>query len=207
MENNNKKIHEDLRNELDNLVNKLANEKQIKDILFKEDTLNSISDNEEVTFVFFDCLNRKRASLIEIEEEPFNLIVTLFNDILSVVEQKQSFDLTTFQLIEYLIILSQTIYKKPKTPQSILSECLWQSHYELWNSDIWKSLVMFQIFRESNRIKQSNIKYKEDSLQFKQIILSILITCKVNMESFHCEKSIMNTIDDIGQIYNVNLNN
>ena len=174
--------------------------------LQNEKLIETIIKNENTIILLFEALNKKRSSLIEIGDQSFVLIATIFNKILDKLRKSPSHTQEEFYQLEYLMILSQTIYKKPKCPENILAEQLWKPNLKLWNSsDIWRQLIMYQIFKEWDNSKKLNPSYEEGSPQFINVVFSVLVTYKVNMEAFHCNKQTMEILNEYAELYNLTL--
>ena len=198
---------QDIQPRIDSLIGILMNYNPSEySKLQKEKLIETIITNENTIILLFEALNKKRSSLIEIEEEPFKIIANIFNQILDKLRKSSSHTQEEFYQLEYLMILSQTIYKKPKCPENILAEQLWRPNKTLWNSsDIWKQLIMYQIFKEWDNSKKLNPSYEEGSQQFINVVFSVLVTYKVNMEAFHCTKQTMELLNEVAELYSLTL--
>ena len=199
--------NQDIQPGIDSLIGILMNYNPSEySKLQKEKLIETIITNENTIILLFEALNKKRSSLIEIEEEPFKIIANIFNQILDKLRKSSSHTQEEFYQLEYLMILSQTIYKKPKCPENILAEQLWRPNKTLWNSsDIWKQLIMYQIFKEWDNSKKLNPSYEEGSQQFINVVFSVLVTYKVNMEAFHCTKQTMELLNEVAELYSLTL--
>lgn len=199
--------NQDIQPRIDSLIGILMNYNPSEySKLQKEKLIETIITNENTIILLFEALNKKRSSLIEIEEEPFKIIANIFNQILDKLRKSSSHTQEEFYQLEYLMILSQTIYKKPKCPENILAEQLWRPNKTLWNSsDIWKQLIMYQIFKEWDNSKKLNPSYEEGSQQFINVVFSVLVTYKVNMEAFHCTKQTMELLNEVAELYSLTL--
>ena len=199
--------NQDIQPRIDSLIGILMNYNPSEySKLQKEKLIETIITNENTIILLFEALNKKRSSLIEIEEEPFKIIANIFNQILDKLRKSSSHTQEEFYQLEYLMILSQTIYKKPKCPENILAEQLWRPNKTLWNSsDIWKQLIVYQIFKEWDNSKKLNPSYEEGSQQFINVVFSVLVTYKVNMEAFHCTKQTMELLNEVAELYSLTL--
>ena len=198
--------NQDIQSRIDTLIDILMNYKHSEYSKLKNEKLTElIIKDENITNMFFEALNKKRSSLIEIEEKSFEILANIFNLILEKLRKSTSYTQEIFHQLEYLMILSQTIYKKPKCPENILAEKLWKSNKKLWNSDIWKQMIMYQIYKEWDNSKRLNPTYKDDSPQFTNVVFSVLITYKVNMEAFHCNKQTMGILNEFADLYKLTL--
>ena len=198
--------NQDIQPRIDSLIGILMNFNPSEySKLQNEKLIETIIKNENTIILLFEALNKKRSSLIEIGDQSFALIATIFNKILEKIKGGSSYTQEEFYQLEYLMILSQTIYKKPKCPENILAEQLWKPNKKLWNSDIWRQLIMYQIFKEWDNSKKLNPSYEEGSPQFINVVFSVLVTYKVNMEAFHCNKQTMEILNEYAELYNLTL--
>ena len=115
--------NQDIQSRIDSLIDILINYKRSEHSkINKSNLIQLITQDGIITDMLFDSLNKKRSNLIEIEDKPFKIISDIFNRILKKMEESNTHNSDTFRQLEYLMILSQTIYKKPKCNQTLRKE-------------------------------------------------------------------------------------
>ena len=158
-----------------------------------DQNLNKILAENEKDFLkyFLDNINKSRAQLLTLSEKGFNNLKYIFTKIIL-----NAFNQNDYEIIQYVIILSQTFYKEPLNNKKILLQD------ELKNIEIfklnqtWKILIENNINKEiiNQKINENEINNEENKLKLQNIIFSILITFKFNMESFDFDKEKQNQI-------------
>ena len=152
----------------------------------------------EFTFmrIFLQLLNLKRSECFTLANDPFNNVLMIFNKILDIIQNKiSSFfgrmlsNEKEFDILQYIVILGQTFYKKPSQGlydknDLIMSKKLGM-HEVFKDPRTWERLIDFYIKQEKKnlkRLKQNITKEREHTLTFNTFITYIF-----NMQNFGIE--------------------
>ena len=152
--------------------------------------LNKILNQKDFLKYFLDNINKSRAQLLTLSEKGFNNLKYIFQKIIL-----SSFNQNDFETIQYVIILSQTFYKEPLNDKKILLQDELK-HIEIFHlNQTWKTLIENNINKEIvNQKIENEINNEENKMKLQNIIFSILVTFKFNMDSFGLKKENQNEI-------------
>jgi len=213
-------INNNIYNYLINIIDQLIEGKLSKKNF--ENFKNEINLSKNKTKFFLDYLNKNRGKLILINENAFDLIVEIFENILN---KNKNYP----NLIEYIIILSQTFSKKIDNNNNNQnnnenninnnnnnSKILMQDIIKKFNifkeKKVWILIIIFRINNDFLSIKNKNNKRKNSKLndnksvnlysisenKIKELnnntVYSTLLTYKFNMQNFNFDQNILNKI-------------
>ena len=150
--------------------------------------------------IYLKILNKNRSKLIDLNEAQFTAIKTIITFFLS----KLSIEIPSpdqenelfYEIMEYIIILSQTFYHIEKTTNKrvimqdeLQDEKIWQ------NKDLWLFLIYRHVDCEFTRQKISSItNIQEKETKAKAIYTSTVTTYEFNMKSSGLHKDTITEI-------------
>ena len=170
-------------------------------IVYGEGVISEIISQDKHALCFLKYLNRIRGEIITIQHEPFMLINNIFLGILDLLySHNGKFKKIHSEICNYVITLSQTIYKHEKKDKNILSEFVCK--HPLWKTEIWWNVIVYVLFQEHDSRSNNTNKNELQSRREYMMILSILVTFKCSMSSFHCDDK-MYIIKDIAKCYDI----
>ena len=146
---------------------------------------------EEYILFFLSYLNRIRNKLVNLCQIGYENIKTLFILILDYVNKYKN-----YEILELVIILSQTFYRTEKGFSKILLQEDIKEHPIFKDKNIWIKNIENKLNRELNLINSENQK--------QNIIFSILITYKFNLANFGFnDKEINDILKDIFEKFDI----
>ena len=191
-----------LQNQIVALV-KQINIGETEGIVFGEGIINEIITQDKYALCFLKYLNRIRGEIITIQHDPFTLISNIFLGILDMLyKHNGKFKKVHSEICNYIIMLAQTLYKNEKKDNNILSEFIYK--HPLWKTEIWWNVIVYVLFQERDN-KSNEQDHNKNALQSRReylMILSILISFKCSMLSFHCDDKLY-IIQNIAKCYDI----
>ena len=159
--------------------------------------------NEYILF-FLRILNKKRSSLIDINEISFTTFKTIMEKTLDKIEKdttKKDNPEQYFEIIEYVMILSQTFYAIINGVRVLLQDHV--CTHKFWtNKYVWIDTIKFHIAmeREKQRIDdEKNYDVREEKAQ--SIATSAFTTYYFNMNAFKIDQPIRDEVKKVIEDY------
>lgn len=148
---------------------------------------------------FLRNLNRMRGKYPSLSKNTFEIVTKLLRFIVI-----KSLENKEYDLIRYVIILSETFYTiTEKVPKLLIQEEMKAD--EFWqNESLWRELIRSQIISDIGFQKKKPIQKKDFDSQCKMTLYSVLLTFKFNMQSFDVSvDSINKLMEEYSKEYNV----
>lgn len=148
---------------------------------------------------FLRNLNRMRGKYPSLSKNTFEIVTKLLRFIVI-----KSLENKEYDLIRYVIILSETFYTiTEKVPKLLIQEEMKAD--EFWqNESLWRELIRSQIISDIGFQKKKLIQKKDFDSQCKMTLYSVLLTFKFNMQSFDVSvDSINKLMEEYSKEYNV----
>jgi hypothetical protein len=143
-----------------------------------------IEENKNQYILFFlSYLNRIRNKIINLSNNGYETIKDIFNLILDIIYEEKN-----YELIEFIIILSQTFYKTEKGYPRILLQDDIKGHKIFKEKETWIINMCIRLNKDLKKIDPNNKKQKN------QIIFSALLTFKFNLSNFDFNNEEINDI-------------
>ena len=163
-------------------------------------TVRFILSDHTFIRIFLRLLNSKRSECVSLADDPFNNILMLFHKILDIVHSKTSTFLgrilsndKEYELLQYIVILGQTVCKKPSHGLCDKNDLLMSTQlgsHELFKAPrTWERLIDLHIKQEKQnlkRLKQSITREREHTL-----VSSTFITYMFNMKNFGVDAELI----------------
>ena len=163
-----------------------------------DEEVKTVCEKNEYILFFLRILNKKRSSLIEINGISFEFFHRIMDTTLNKImndNTKQEEPEEYFELIEYVMILSQTFYgpfqeEKRKLLQDIIcTHKFWQT------ADVWIDTIKYHIAMEKEKQRldeEKNYDIREE--KEKSIATSAFTTYYFNMKSFDIDSDIRDEV-------------
>jgi hypothetical protein len=143
-----------------------------------------INDNNEQYIMFFLAyLNKIRSKLFNLSNNAYESIKELFNLILN-----ENLKIKNPEIIEYIIILSQTFYKNEKDSPRVLLQDDIKIHKIFKDKNLWIINLCLKLNKE---LKNININKKNEKTN---VIYSALVTYRFNLLNFGFNDKEINDI-------------
>ena len=158
-----------------------------------------LCDSSSYRLFFLRNLNRMRGKYPSLSKNTFEIVTKLLRFIVI-----KSLENKEYDLIRYVIILSETFYTiTEKVPKLLIQEEMKAD--EFWqNESLWRELIRSQIISDIGFQKKKLIQKKDFDSQCKMTLYSVLLTFKFNMQSFDVSvDSINKLMEEYSKEYNV----
>ena len=158
-----------------------------------------LCDSSSYRLFFLRNLNRMRGKYPSLSKNTFEIVTKLLRFIVI-----KSLENKEYDLIRYVIILSETFYTiTEKVPKLLIQEEMKAD--EFWqNESLWRELIRSQIISDIGFQKKKPIQKKDFDSQCKMTLYSVLLTFKFNMQSFDVSvDSINKLMEEYSKEYNV----
>ena len=143
-----------------------------------------INDNNEQYIMFFLAyLNKIRSKLFNLSNNAYESIKEIFNLILN-----ENLKIKNPEIIEYIIILSQTFYKNEKDSPRVLLQDDIKIHKIFKDKNLWIINLCLKLNKE---LKNININKKNEKTN---VIYSALVTYRFNLLNFGFNDKEINDI-------------
>ena len=193
-----------LQNQIVALVNQISTN-STDAIIIGEGIIKEIITQDKYALSFLKYLNRIRGDIITSQDAPFTLICNILLGILDMLyKHNGKFRKVHSEICNYIIMIGQTIYKEEKKDNNILCEFIYK--HPLWKTEIWWNVILYVIFQDQDN-KTSNNEHTSNKSELQSrreylMILSVLISFKCSMLSFHCNDKLY-IIENIANCYDI----
>lgn len=194
-----------LQNQIVALVTQISTNSTDDVIIFDEGIIKEIISQDKYTLCFLKYLNRIRGDIITSQSAPFTLICNILLGILDMLyKHNGKFRKVHSEICNYIIMIAQTVYKEEKKDNNILCEFIYK--HPLWKTEIWWNVILYVLFQDQDT-KTSNNEHTSDKSELQSrreylMILSVLISFKCSMISFHCDDKLY-IIENIAKCYDI----
>ena len=164
-----------------------------------KESMDLMYTKKEYILFYLRSLNKNRSKLISIPENVYKLIkdtMWKFLDLCNNPDYKNGEIEQYFEILEFVIILSQTFYlsNPNQTSKMLLQDEI--SQHPIWkNTNIWLDIINYHV--ETEKVKQKvaeEKKLNERECKIKTIALSTIITFVFNMSSFNLDQTVVDAL-------------
>ena len=173
-----------------------------------QEQLNTVCETNEFILFFLRILNKKRASLININNNSFEFYEKIMKQALVKIssdETEQKDPEQYFEIIEYVMILSQTFYAPNEKGERILLQDIIRKLPFWHNKKVWINTIKYHITMEKEKqkiIEEKNYSIREE--KEKTIASSAFTTYYFNMNAFDIEHDIKENVkNEIKDFYKI----